>query len=65
MPKPQLRQTHLAAEVCLQSRQETAAAVDYRKRAKALKAGISFLEQPIPDQEVLEGLNFCGVSPET
>jgi len=38
--------------VCLQSRQETQAAVDYRKRVKAFKPGCSFIEQPIPDQEV-------------
>lgn len=38
-------------EVCLQSRQETQAAVDYRKRVKAFKPGCSFIEQPIPDQE--------------
>ncbi|CAJ1395687.1 unnamed protein product [Effrenium voratum] len=40
--------------VCLQSRQETASAVDYKKRAKALKPEVSFLEQPIPDQEVAD-----------
>lgn len=38
-------------EVNLQSRQETSAAVDYKKRARALNAGCSFMEQPIPDQE--------------
>lgn len=45
----------LAAQVCLQSRQETAAAVDYRKRARALKPDCSFVEQPIPDQEAGTG----------
>lgn len=40
--------------VCLQTRQETKAAVDYKKRAKALCDGVLFHEQPIPDQEVIE-----------
>eukprot|EP00438_Fugacium_kawagutii_P034110 Skav208660 [mRNA] locus=scaffold357:144740:145892:- [translate_table: standard] len=39
--------------VCLQSRQETSAAVDYRKRARTFSPALSFVEQPIPDQEVL------------
>ncbi|CAJ1327988.1 unnamed protein product, partial [Effrenium voratum] len=41
-------------QVCLQSRQETSSAVDYKKRGKALKPELSFLEQPIPDQEVAD-----------
>ncbi|CAE7844688.1 unnamed protein product, partial [Symbiodinium microadriaticum] len=40
--------------VCLQTRQETSAAVDYRKKAKALNPRVAFVEQPIPDQEVTD-----------
>ncbi|CAE7596047.1 BHLH140 [Symbiodinium pilosum] len=40
--------------VCLQSRQETSVAVDYRKKAKALHPNVAFVEQPIPDQEVAD-----------
>eukprot|EP00913_Durusdinium_trenchii_P026617 g24973.t1 len=40
--------------VCLQSRQETSSAVDYKKRARAFRPSCSFLEQPIPDQEVAD-----------
>ncbi|CAE7573343.1 Cdc14b [Symbiodinium natans] len=40
--------------VCLQTRQETSAGVDYRKKAKALQPNVSFVEQPIPDQEVTD-----------
>lgn len=40
--------------VCLQTRQETSAAVDYRKRALAIFPGTQFIEQPIPDQEVTD-----------
>jgi len=40
--------------VCLQSRQETSVAVDYKKRARSIRDGMKFLEQPIPDQEVTE-----------
>lgn len=38
--------------VCLQSRQETRASVNYKRRARALREDVSFVEQPITDQEV-------------
>lgn len=40
--------------VCLQTRQETAVAVDYKKRSNGIRPGIKFVEQPIPDQEVTD-----------
>eukprot|EP00747_Dinoflagellata_sp_TGD_P077557 gnl/TRDRNA2_/TRDRNA2_159640_c1_seq1.p1 gnl/TRDRNA2_/TRDRNA2_159640_c1~~gnl/TRDRNA2_/TRDRNA2_159640_c1_seq1.p1 ORF type:complete len:786 (+),score=169.28 gnl/TRDRNA2_/TRDRNA2_159640_c1_seq1:70-2358(+) len=40
--------------VCLQSRQETKSAVDYKKRARAIRGNVQFHEQPIPDQEIVD-----------
>jgi len=40
--------------VCLQTRQETRVAVDYRKRASQFRPDMLFLEMPIPDQKVIE-----------
>eukprot|EP00928_Gymnodinium_smaydae_P085518 TRINITY_DN68_c2_g1_i1.p1 TRINITY_DN68_c2_g1~~TRINITY_DN68_c2_g1_i1.p1 ORF type:complete len:773 (+),score=140.74 TRINITY_DN68_c2_g1_i1:74-2392(+) len=44
----------LTTIVCLQTRQETVTAVDYKKRAAAKKSGTKFVEQPIPDQEITD-----------